>query len=68
MTFMRAVGRYEELKSGSGTVSIVYLGEFAREGSWQVRVHEVRTQLPSPQVTWGERRTIGKDKDSQEEA
>lgn len=37
MTFMSAVGRYEELKSGSGTVNIVYLGEFAREGSWQVR-------------------------------
>lgn len=68
MTFMRAVGRYEELKTGSGTVNIVYLGEFASEGSWRVRVHEVRTQLPAPQVTWGERRTTGKDKDSHEEA
>lgn len=64
MTFMRAVGWYEELKSGSGTVNIVYLGEFASEGSWQVGVHEVRTQLPAPQVTWGERWTT--DKDSQE--
>lgn len=66
MTFMRTDGRYEELKSGSGTVNVVYLGEFACEGSWWVRVHEVRTQLPAPQMTWGERWT--KDKDSQEEA